>query len=234
MIHSDSWEILVEFKITSPNIALSADGLAFWFTPSTYENGQAMGFKTTWNGLGIIIDTYDNADYGFSVPKIIGIVNDGTKKYNKDSNGKEIETASCEMDVKDQSYKTIARIRYHKDRFLSLEFSTKEQDLWKSCFHLTNVTLPSSGYLGFTGLTGGLSENHDIMYVIVRDLEETTSDSIPKTQFEDAILNYETFNTAYNSSFNLWTWSLVLIVALVVGLGYRYLPKMVRKDYQRF
>lgn len=232
MLDSDSWEIAFEFKIQTKKAALSADGLAFWYTPSTYEVGHAMGFKTTWNGLGIVMDTYDNSNYGFIFPRISAFINDGTKIYDKDTNGKNIESAGCDENIKDREYPTIARVQYRKGHFLSLEFSTEKLDEWKSCFRLEGISLPDAGYLGFTALTGGLSETHDIVNINVRSLD---SEPVKNKIFgEEFMLPNVEADTSSITSFNIWTWSLVMLVAIVLALGYRYLPNMLKKDYQRF
>jgi lectin, mannose-binding 2 len=45
-------------------------------------------------------------------------------------------------------------LTYHKDNFLSLELQYKKEDEWTGCFNVSNVTLPTVTYLGFSAHTG--------------------------------------------------------------------------------
>lgn len=50
----------------------------------------------------------------------------------------------------------------------------KSEDSWTNCFTLTapetNIAIPSVAYLGFSGETGELSDNHDIVSVKSQNL----------------------------------------------------------------
>ncbi|KAJ2711007.1 hypothetical protein H4R19_003459, partial [Coemansia spiralis] len=39
------------------------------------------------------------------------------------------------------------------------------KDKWINCFTMTNVTLPTGAFLGFSALTGDVSDSHDIISV---------------------------------------------------------------------
>lgn len=46
----------------------------------------------------------------------------------------------------------------------------KKEDEWTNCFEVTDIKLPGVTYLGFSGETGELSDNHDIVKVESKNL----------------------------------------------------------------
>lgn len=60
---------------------------------------------------------------------------------------------------------TKARLSYIKSKTrLLLELQTKKTDDWQKCFE-TSVVLPESPHLGFTALTGDVSDNHEYVHL---------------------------------------------------------------------
>ena len=55
---------------------------------------------------------------------------------------------------------TKARLTYMKDKMLQLKLQTKEEGTWKTCFQV-KASLPSNPYIGFSALTGDVSDNHE-------------------------------------------------------------------------
>jgi mannose-binding lectin 2 len=53
-------------------------------------------------------------------------------------------------------------VTYFKNKVLELEFTDNGQKGWQSCFVVSNVTLPDTGYIGFSSLTGDAHDNHEI------------------------------------------------------------------------
>ena len=56
-------------------------------------------------------------------------------------------------------------VTYYKGRFVNVQIQLQPKDQWMNCFTITNVTLPNGSYLGFSALTGDISDNHDIISV---------------------------------------------------------------------
>jgi mannose-binding lectin 2 len=60
---------------------------------------------------------------------------------------------------------------------LQLELRYKSEDEWTSCFETGPITLPSVSYLGFSGETGELSDNFDIVSVETKNLYQVNPSS---------------------------------------------------------
>ena len=54
-----NWEVDFSFRVGGRN-KIGGDGLAFWYAKDPGIIGPAFGSKDTWDGLGVIFDTYDN------------------------------------------------------------------------------------------------------------------------------------------------------------------------------
>ncbi|KAI9217779.1 legume-like lectin, partial [Blastocladiella britannica] len=168
---ADSWSMEFEYKIHGRASGLTGDGLAFWFTKAKVETvGDMLGGPVTWDGLVLAFDTYDNGRHGYAYPYVAALYNDGTKKYDKETDGKALEIGGCQADIRNKDYATRARVRFVKDQYLKVDLNTKGWDEWTNCFSVNNVTLWRSGFLSFTGETGGLSDNHDIVSVSTNQL----------------------------------------------------------------
>ncbi|CAG8462799.1 12165_t:CDS:2 [Ambispora leptoticha] len=165
-----NWQVEVEFKIEGSNPTLYGDGFAIWFTKQRASPGPVFGFVDKFEGLGIFFDTYANARQTHSFPYVMAMIGDGETPYDHDNDGKSNEVAGCEADVRGKSIATKARITYYKENYLELKLQYKEWDQWEPCFTIPNVTLPTVFYLGFTALTGDVSDNHDIVSVTTNNL----------------------------------------------------------------
>ena len=74
-------------------------------------NGPVFGSSEVWNGIGIILDSFDN-DALKDNPKIQLVVNDGTRRYDHQLDGKSDELASCIKDYRNQPY--VVRLKIIK------------------------------------------------------------------------------------------------------------------------
>lgn len=75
------------------------------------RGGPVFGSSDVWNGIGIILDSFDN-DVLKDNPKIQLVVNDGTRQYDHQLDGKIDELASCIKDYRNQPY--VVRLKIIK------------------------------------------------------------------------------------------------------------------------
>ncbi|KAI9144235.1 legume-like lectin family-domain-containing protein [Paraphysoderma sedebokerense] len=214
---AENFRIEFEYKIHGRGISLFGDGFAFWFTQTKGTVGPVLGSNDKWNGLGIIFDTYDNGNHGYTYPYVNGVLNDGTKTYNKDTDGKELSIGGCEADIRDRPFTTRARIKYFKGKYISLELNTKGWDEWVECFKVPNVKLPDTGYMGFSAETGGLSDNHDIITISTHTLNSdgASSESSDPTKQKSTMSSDSYFGSLDTSSGP----SYLLIFFAISGIG---------------
>ena len=84
MFEKEWFEIEVVIRISGRG-KIGADGMAVWFTtegaPTQNDHVPIYGARDKWDGLGIILDSFDNNAKGDN-PIIMLHQNDGNKNYN--------------------------------------------------------------------------------------------------------------------------------------------------------
>ncbi|CAO1631591.1 unnamed protein product [Parajaminaea phylloscopi] len=164
-ITTPSYEISFEFRIDGSASTTFGDGLAMWLTQERAQPGPVFGSKDYFTGLGIFFDTFANARHPYSFPRIMAMQGNGVESYRAGKDGASQELAGCSLDVRKAKVATKARLTYIKDVFLELQVQYEEWDKWESCFKLEDVKVPVNPYLGFSALTGDLSDAHDIVSI---------------------------------------------------------------------
>lgn len=162
-IAATNYEIEFEIKLHGPSSGIYGDGMAMWLTTSRAVTGPVFGNADEFQGLGIFFDTYKNGRTGTTFPYVSAMLGDGKTKYDADHDGKNTELAGCSArGIRNAPVSSKARLTYHKDGSLKFELQYKKEDEWTECFNVPGVTLPNVLYLGFTAITGEVSDNHDV------------------------------------------------------------------------
>ncbi|KAG0348703.1 hypothetical protein BGZ54_004548, partial [Gamsiella multidivaricata] len=160
------FQIEFDFKVEGKGDGLVGDGFAVWLTKERAEPGPVFGNRDRFEGVGIFFDTYANSRQSHSFPYVMAMVGDGRTSYDNDHDGLSNRAGGCESDFRGKDVPTKGHITYSADaKVLKLKLQTKEWDQWEECFTLTDVTLPSNFYLGFSAITGEVHDNHDIISV---------------------------------------------------------------------
>lgn len=165
-----NWQVEFEFSINGQG-NLFGDGFAMWVTKNRAQQGDVFGMQDKFEGLGIFFDTYKNNRPGTVFPYIMAMLGDGQTVYDKGNDGKANELAGCSArGVRNANFPTKARVTYFAEKSLKVELMYKKEDEWSDCFEVKDIKLPSVTYLGFSGETGELSDNHDIIKVETKNL----------------------------------------------------------------
>eukprot|EP00835_Amoeboradix_gromovi_P001244 NODE_53_length_26956_cov_0.387348.p10 type:complete len:261 gc:universal NODE_53_length_26956_cov_0.387348:6436-7218(+) len=177
---SGSFEMDMEFKIHGKNTGLAGDGMALWFVEDKFTNGEAIGFKSSWNGIGVILDTYNNGRNGdlFRPHYVQAVYNDKTKYYNKDTDGVEMSIGGCPRGLRNKEKSTRLRVVYIENKKFQVFLNEDSWADWKLCFEkdLSDIKMPKELHFGFTAETGGLTDNHDVVGI-------NTNKITPKVNF---------------------------------------------------
>src|SRR6218665_85740 len=107
------WEVEFVFRVNGKG-RIGADGLAFWFTDQRGVEGPVYGSSDHWRGLALFFDSFDNDNQGNN-PIIMGMVNDGTKSYDHNSDGQHQGIGSCLRDFRNKPFPVRAKIEYYKN-----------------------------------------------------------------------------------------------------------------------
>ncbi|TKY88785.1 hypothetical protein EX895_002416 [Sporisorium graminicola] len=167
---ADNFEIVFEFKIEGHASHVAGDGMALWLTQDRAKPGPVFGSINYFTGLGLFFDTYPNSRHPYSFPRISLMNGNGVEAYENDKDGARQEVAGCSIDYRNAKIATKGKLIHVKDVYTELQIHHTEWDHWESCFKLDNVTLPLNPYLGFSALTGDVSDNHDIVSVTTSNI----------------------------------------------------------------
>ncbi|XP_063701654.1 protein ERGIC-53 [Culicoides brevitarsis] len=184
------WEVDIVFRISGRG-RIGADGMAFWYTTEQGDyHGNSFGSSDTWNGLGVIFDSFDN-DNGHNNPYISAVVNDGTQTFDHQNDGKAQLLSGCLKDFRNKPFPTRARIEYYQN-VLTVMFNngmTQNEQDYEMCLRVENVHLPKFGYFGLSAATGGLADDHDVYHFLTTSLHPAQMNV--DTQTEDPKLTQE-------------------------------------------
>ncbi|KAA1476487.1 hypothetical protein DENSPDRAFT_843467 [Dentipellis sp. KUC8613] len=157
--------IEIEFKISGESSHLYGDGMAVWLTKERAEPGPVFGNRDNFDGLGIFLDTYANGRHGYSFPRISAMLGDGKTPYDQAGDNDAHALAGCSANIRRTNVATKLKITYVKDTVLDVKVQYKGWDDWSDCFTVNGIHMPENPFLGFSSMTGDVSDNHDIISV---------------------------------------------------------------------
>lgn len=167
---ADNFEIVFEFKIDGHASHVAGDGMAVWLAQERAKPGPVFGSVNYFTGLGLFFDTYPNSRHPYSFPRISLMNGNGVEAYENDKDGARQEVAGCSIDYRNAKVATKGKVIHVKDVYTELLVHHTEWDHWESCFKLDNITLPTNPYLGFSALTGDVSDNHDVVSITTSNI----------------------------------------------------------------
>ncbi|KIM82469.1 hypothetical protein PILCRDRAFT_820328 [Piloderma croceum F 1598] len=215
-----SFIVEVEFKISGESSHLYGDGLAFWVTKGRAEPGPVFGNIDKFEGLGIFLDTYANSRHSYAFPRITGMLGDGTKEYDQVNDGEANSIGACSANYRKTNVATKLKITYVKDTSLNVQVHHKAWDEWTDCFTVQGISLPPAPYLGFSAMTGDVSDAHDIITV------NTYSAILSPVDYpRDKLRSINPFSSSSSSSSGSWLgffFKLFLFAGVCVGAFYGY------------
>lgn len=178
------WEVEFAFRIHGVS-AVGADGLAFWYSRTPGRLGTLFGHEELYNGLGVVVDTYDNENTGVH-PYIFAMHNDGQHTFTPsdhdhrkdhvtpgfDASQVFGELNGCSAHIRNTREPVLMNVRY-LDKRLTVTYKLESAKEWSTCFEVPKITLPTGYYFGFSAATGDLADDHDIMRITINDLKST-------------------------------------------------------------
>lgn len=227
-IHFKDWEIHFQFKVYGAGKDLFGDGFAMWYAKERNQLGPVFGTKDFFSGMAIFFDTYQNniGAPNQHHPFIGAMINNGSLHYDNDKDGKPSQLAGCEANFRNKDYDTFVAVRYQNYK-LTVSTDVDNKNVWKECFSVDNVKLPTGYHFGFSAATGDLSDNHDIISVKVYQLDsprnqETFDPSQIMPEAENFTSNKEEVASEKPSTawkVFKWFFIIIFIVVLLVAVG---------------
>lgn len=186
-------EINIEFKLhgEQKKSALIGDGMAIWLTDKQLARGDVFGMQSDFNGLGLFIDTYRNADKNTNhnagtrrFPYLTLQPNDGNPNgYDKSVDGYSTELGGCSVHKIYNNGAGVAKLKViyiRKANFLQVDLDSGG-DKWITCVRRSDVppnVIPDSPYLGVSAETGDLFEAVDIYSISVHTYRKSDGSEI--------------------------------------------------------
>ena len=173
-INFNSWEIELWLRISGKS-RVGADGMAIWYTEQPGTSGRVFGASDGWNGLMIVLDSFDNNSKNDN-PMIAVIKNDGTQAYDHQNDGMHQILGSCRRDYRNKVYPIKIKIIYRNNNLLVL-YDNGLTDFadYEICAKISDIDLPTNGYFGVSAATGGLADDHDVLKFLTYSLSDKRS-----------------------------------------------------------
>ncbi|KAI0828014.1 legume-like lectin [Trametes gibbosa] len=164
-LSASNFVIEVEFKISGDNNHLFGDGLAIWVTKERAQPGPVFGSIDKFEGLGVFLDTYANSRHPYAFPRVNAMLGDGKTSYDQAHDGEANSLGACSANYRRTNVATKLKITYLREQELNVKIQYKAWDDWTDCFTVYGLVLPLAPYVGFSAMTGDVSDNHDIISV---------------------------------------------------------------------
>ncbi|OMJ18462.1 L-type lectin-like domain-containing protein [Smittium culicis] len=156
----------------------------------------------------------------------VGMVGDGSKPYDNDSDGVKGSIGHCEsIYFRNLESPSTAEVLYVPGKKLSLNLAFNNQKV--ECFSASGITLPEDLFLGFSALTGQLHDVHSIISVVTLNLSDAEKNNIYTSS--DQKTTHKSNNSSFSSSFVK-----LLILCFVFGgcyYGYTLYSKSTSKRF---
>ena len=188
------------FRISGQGKKLYGDGVGLWLTQfDRQQQGGLHGLDPEFVGVGVIIDTFKNAEHGESHRDVRIIVNDGAREYDLEASA---DPDGCNVDGglrwhegrDDFSVANVSRLRLlWKSDKLTVEVDAYSSNDWVPCGVVAGLKqkLPrdflKKARFGITGTTGGVADNHDVVAFQVHD--DHSEGKVASTAHHDEMYN---------------------------------------------
>ena len=166
-----SW--LIDFKIRISGGRLGGDGLALWLTKQPIDEGKLLGGPSSFDGLSVSFDTFDN-DHDGNQPHILLLQNDGRQALTALHDGVDTALAGCATQFRNKRTPVAASLLYRAGK-LKLFIRTKTIGPMSLCFS-HDIDVPAGLYLAFTASTGDIYDKHDVVSAAVYNLAPGAED----------------------------------------------------------
>ncbi|KAI0983379.1 hypothetical protein GJ496_002634 [Pomphorhynchus laevis] len=171
------WVVEIEFQVYSDPQKKSdnfADGLVLWYadSPVTLGKGDVYGYKNTFKGFGIFLDTFNNdhETQQHKYPYVYLIAHYGSVYFDNDHAGANTQEISCVFEFRSSKLTAFIKLQ-HKNDTLTL-WKRRSDENYTKCFSTVINNLPTNCSFGVTASTGYFSDLHKLISFHLIDLTE--------------------------------------------------------------
>jgi len=196
-LQSAGWEIELHFSVSAKSGShLGGDGMALWVLADAhhprrnkkhnYLSGSVMGITEKFQGLGVILDTFDN-DADKKNPAVYAIKQEKNNWQTWDHDHDHLANRITEVLDKDDENHCVAHYRNEANHRMIVRYLGGELHVYLKamnaeeytfCFSVA-VGLETNGYyIALSAMTGEVADKHDVQMLNVRYLDSSDRDSI--------------------------------------------------------
>lgn len=221
---------------------LYGDGFALWYVKDPPKGGPIFGNRDYFTGLAVILDTYANQNgvHPHSHPYISVMVNNGTLHYDHESDGIHSELGGCECKFRGLEHEARILVQYYNSD-LTIKTDIENTGIFRDCFKIDGVYLPTHYHFGLTAATGDLSDNHDILSIKMQQLSPVnynyrpSDDDVPRADYNKPNRDRITTDSSSNGMSALRKFFIIVCVfaGLVAVAGFGYFLYISKKSSSR-
>lgn len=177
-----NFEAVLTFNIRSRS-SPGADGMALWYVekPHRGRQGSVMGMPPNFHGLGILLDSYDNDNMRDNpgVAVIASLGDADNINWDPESDFARTAIMRCQYDYRRSSSGPNELVVLYNERRLSVRLRGVGSRSETNCGEAHDIDLSPNWYFGLTAVTGGVSDNHDVLALIVRPVGSSIVEASP-------------------------------------------------------
>jgi mannose-binding lectin 1 len=186
----DKWVFRVGFRVRGKN-KMGADGLAMWYTKQPNQctlDNSIFGHNGSFEGVGILFDTYDN-DHRKDNPQVL-IIGSGDA-HNAAADYMSTSLGNCKYNFRKNFDETVVVhvIARYDEGQLSVSLGSIDDGLFTCA--TAEVKLPAGYYFALSALTGGLADEHDVFYAAVSSVHSATDEDHEAKLRDGAALEFQ-------------------------------------------
>lgn len=232
LLSAADWEVMFEFSISGKGVVAFGEGMAFWIIRDSVKETEkpCFGGPCKWEGLGIVVDTFDNNGDGLQ-PSLTAIWNDGSVVFDHDNDGAGAPgtLGHCKLNqpVRNRDKPLRLVVTYSSQPRL-IEVRVHFADgTWQKCVENELANVGSNLYIGASAQTGQIADNHDLVSIRAFDLTQHNQQQQEKHGFAaashhhfEADMDDDDLDDGEHSSLLwvlFWIFAALLLVGAVAG-----------------
>merc|ERR1711871_1574491 len=170
-LDSDEFSVIFQFRLSGQGQRFFGDGIALWISQNAhYGGGDFHGSSPSFTGIGVVLDTFKNAENANTHRDVALVYNDGSRSVDDMYS----TVVGCDADMRyfekraDFSVSNSSRIKVtFLDAHVKIMIDARSTGTWVDCADIPNLPLPAhwsrSAYVAMTASTGDLADNHDVL-----------------------------------------------------------------------
>ncbi len=105
---------------------------------------------------------------------------------------------------------------------------------WTRCFAVSNIKLPSDGYIGFSAATGQVSDEHDLIFVTTQEIPQEDAASAIDVTHAKSFRQASMRNSGGDALNDAYSWISIFVVACGIAVIAYFYVRISKSRMKRF